>query len=124
MLRSMTVLFDADVSGQGIGAFSATRVNYLLFNLLEAGPEVRPFSARDSDYLGRIGWITLGVDVDIPGQIEAIAWRAPWWLNFVNTEVSGVPQTDSAANDFGIWATHARWSLTEGTEGHLFVYGV
>lgn len=124
LLRSMTVLFDSDVAGQGNTYFGAQRIQYMLFATLTQGSEVKPFSVRDDDYMARIGWVTLGALVTIPDVVEAVFWRAPWWINFLNTEISSIPQTDSAANDFGIWATHVRWSLTDGVLGHLLVVGV
>lgn len=124
MLRSMAVLYEADVTDQGIATFSPTRVQYMLFATMTIGSEAKAVSVRDDDYMLRIGWITLGVLVTIPDVIEAEFWRAPWWINFLNTEISAIPQTDSSANDFGIWADRVRWSLTNGLEGHLLVVGV
>jgi len=124
MLRSMSILFESDIAGTGTNYFGSQRVNYILFATLTIGSEAKPFSARDDDYLGRIGWVTLGALVAIPDVIEAVFWRAPWWLNFTNTEISSIPQTDVSANDFAIWATHVRWSLTDGMLGHLLVSGV
>lgn len=120
----MAVLYEANVSGTGIATFSATRVQYILFATTTIGSEAKAASVRDDDYMLRIGWITLGVEVAIPDVITAEFWRAPWWINFLNTEISSIPQTDYLANDFGIWADRVRWSLTTGLEAHLLVVGV
>lgn len=120
----MAVLYEADVSGTGIATFSPTRVQYMLFATLTIGSVARPVASRDDDFVLRLGWLTLGVEVSIPDVITAEFWREPWWLNFLNMEISAIPQTDYLANDFGIWADRVRWSLTPGAEGHLMVVGV
>lgn len=120
----MAVLFEGDVSDTGVATFSPTRVQYMLFATLTIGLQAKPVSARDEDFVLRLGWITLGVHVVIPDVIEADFWREPWWINFLNQEVSSVPQTDYLANDFGIWADRVRWSITPAAEGHLLVVGV
>jgi len=123
LLRSVAIYFEDDVSGVGDASFGAQRINYFLSHVLSYGPEVKEASVRDSDYLLRIGWITFGVDVNIPGIGSVTYWRAPIWLNFYNTEWSPIAQTDISAQDFAVWATRVRWSLSTGTEIHLLVVG-
>ena len=120
----MAILFESDVSGSGSASFSPTRVNYMLFHTTLVGPIPKPLAMADFDHCLRIGWLTLGVNVDIPeiGPIEY--WRPPIWINFFDTEWSAIPQTDVSANDFGTWADTVRWGLSNGVEGHLLVVGV
>lgn len=120
----MAVFHDALVSGVGSYNFGPQRINYFLWHTFDEGVESKAASARDSDYLLRLGWISFGTTVELPdlGTIEY--WRAPIWLNFYNTIWSPEPQTDSSAQDFAIWCTHVRWSLTTDVEGRLVVVGV
>ena len=124
LLRSMAIHFDSDVSGSGNYTFGATRINYFLFHTTTVGPIPKPVSMMDFDHCLRIGWITFGVSVDIPGIGPIEYWRAPIWINFFDTEWSPIPQTDVSANDFGLWADTVRWGLSNGVEGHLLVSGV
>lgn len=120
----MAILVERDISGTGIETFTATRVNWILFATLTIGYEAKPASARDSDYVLRLGWLALGSLLTIPDVITAEFWRAPEWINFLNTEVSSIPQVDYLANDFGTWADRIRWSLSGGCEAHIVVSGV
>jgi len=120
----MALLFDDTVSDAGEASFTATRVNYWFYHSFELGPMVQEVAVRDSDFLRRIGWVTLGTEIDVPDLGSLPFWREPIYLNFYNTLWSSVPQTDVAANDFGVWATRIRWSLSPGSVGRLVVFGV
>lgn len=120
----MALLFDDTISDTGSYDFGATRVNYWFFHTFELGSQAKAASARDIDYLLRMGWVTLGTQLEVPDLGTLEFWREPVWLNFYNTIWTSVPQTDVSANDFGTWATHVRWSLTTGMVGRLVVFGV
>lgn len=120
----MSIFFDDTISNVGSFDFGPQRVNYFLYHTFSLGPQAKEASARDSDYLLRIGWITFGTTVEVPDLGTLQFWREPIWLNFYNTIWTPVPQTDSSALDFAIWCTHVRWSLTTDTVGRLIVTGV
>lgn len=120
----MSTFFDDTISGAGSFGFGAQRINYFLYHTFELGPEAKAASVRDIDYLLRVGWITFGTTVEVPDLGTLEFWREPIWLNYYNTIWSPVPQTDIAAQDFAVWCTHVRWSITSGTVGRLIVVGV
>ena len=120
----MSIYYDATISGSGSAALSAQRVNYAFLHLTAVGSQARPLEAGDPDHFLRIGWFAFGTDITVPSYPTYRYWRNPIWIDFIDTLWTPIPQTNYAAQDDAIYATHVRWSLAMGATGRLVVSGV
>jgi hypothetical protein len=119
----VTVVFDSDIIGTGEADFGVgARVNFALAHIITRGPRVQKHQVDDGAV--QAGWFSFGNTSSVIDDTARTYWTKPIWIDFTNFEWHPVPTTDSAANDFGVWATRVRWYLYEGTTAWLYVYAV
>lgn len=119
----MTVLFDNDISGDGISDLVGS--NHVLFwecHLTALGGDVRELEVTAPDHILRAGWVSLGDRFTIGTGPFLDRWRQPVQLNFLETLWTPIP-SDSPGGSLSVLATRVRWHLSPGTLGHLFVFG-
>lgn len=117
-----SISFDDTVSGQGSSTLSTDRVLYLAYRVTVDGRRVR--SPRDADgaTLNGVGFVTLGNDVTAAGILSGDAWGPELWLN--SRQGQFIADGHEVFSGFLRWiADRFRWSLSEGTEAHIYILG-
>ena len=114
--------FEDTLTGSGSAALSGTRVLYVAWEITVEGPAVHQPSVWDTDMRLGVGHWELGNDLTSLGLISGVGYDEPHWLDTpIGQWVTRPTAVDTA---FGYtFADHIRWSLTEGTEVHLYVFG-
>lgn len=117
----MALLFDADISGDGIVDLGDAKVQYALFRGDAIGWETRTVDDGDnSDRVLRMGFLTFGFKGDAGDGVERYYWQPPIWLDWHNTE--WIPVQSFAGDGFQ-YARALRWGLSVDVLGHLWVNG-
>lgn len=119
----MPVYYDADISDSGAADLvGGSSVLYAAIHLTALGPLVTVPWAGETDHILRAGFVTLGDHFDIGDGDSHDWWRAPIWLDFVDTLWTPLPSGDSGGG-LVVQATRVRWSLSPSTTGHLHIFG-
>lgn len=120
----MPAYFDQTITDDGDAALSGgTQVLYFAFHMTIQGNVPRILDLATPDHMLRLGWVTFGRNVTMPGDIQRTYWMAPLFLNFANTRWQPEPNNNSAGA-MNLLADRVRWHLAEGAEGRLYVFGV
>lgn len=121
---SMPAYYDATVSGDGNAALAGgTNVIYFVFRTTVQGNIPRILDITAPDHLLRLGWISFGRDVTLPGDVARTYWMEPIFLNFLLTRWQPSPNNSSTSVLY-LLADRVRWHLADGAEGRLYVFGV
>jgi hypothetical protein len=117
------VLLDRDIANSGADSLSGgTGVLFVSVQVLTVGGEARPLEVADPDHYLRLGWFSLGDHFSVETGPELDWWRAPVYVDLLNTLWTPVP-TDSPGGSLTVQCTRIRWSLGPGTTAHLHVFG-
>lgn len=116
------VSFDDTITDSGSAALSGSRVLYVAWEILVEGPGVRQPSAWDTTMRLGVGHWEIGNDVTALGLISGVCYDSPHWIDTTLGQWIAIP--GEVGGSFGeAIADHIRWSLTEGTSVHLYVFG-
>jgi len=113
---------DIDISGTGIADLGGVQ-NLLFFGVFldVLGLDVRLTEPARTDHMLRAGWVALGDHFDAIGGVDRDYWRAPIWLDFPAV-LWTPPSTETISTvPVSLLASRLRWSLSDGTSGHIFV---
>ena len=95
---------------------------FMFIHLTHLGPETTIIDLAEPDHILRAGFISFGYDFDIGDGVTRTFWRAPIWLDWIDTEWTPLPQASPTGDSFVFFASRVRWSLSFNTTGHLYVY--
>lgn len=118
---AITVI-DEVVSGQGeidSGEYQMTWMDIHVTQLPDDLHRLAP--GVDDDRFARLGWVSFGYGENNNDDGFRNYWRAPIWIEFENFHWTPIPAY--FGGDLTIWTTRFRYSLAEGAEAHIWVYG-
>lgn len=116
------ITFDDTISGQGAAALSGSRVFYVAWEVTTLGPAVHEPNAWDTDALLAVGHWELGNALDSGGLIFGVGYDVPHWMGWHIGQWIAPPGVVGAEFSAAI-ADHIRWTVSDGTEVHLIVFG-
>jgi hypothetical protein len=117
-----SISYDDTVSGHGSVSLTTNRILYVAYEVTAQGRRVRTPRDADPDTLNGVGFISLGNDLTPAGIISGVGWAPEMWLNAVRGQF--IAEGYDFSTGYGRWfADHLRWSLSEGTEVHIYVLG-
>lgn len=116
-------LYDADIAGDGSAVLTGSNVFFLVCHLTATGGPVRELEQGSPDHILRAGWLSLGDQLNVIGGVDLEYWRAPIWLDFIDTLWTPVPSGIHAGAALTLLATRVRWHLAIGCAGHLYIFG-
>lgn len=115
---------DIDISGQGTyDVGSAANMLFWEVHLRNLGPFVTFPEAGNPDKILRAGFITWGDDNSVIDGTDFTYWKPAVWLEFVN-QIFTTPVDTIGGNSGTFVAHYFRWSLTPGTDGHIYGYAL
>lgn len=117
-----SVIYEDTLTGSGDSIMGGTRVFYVAWEITTPGPAIHPISSWDAYTLNRVGYWQLGNDLEPAGLISGIGWDEQHWMNWTIGQWVVSP-TLSGADFTAQLAQYIRWSLSPGTEVHLYVFG-
>lgn len=116
------ILVEGTVTDSGSDSIGATQALYVAWEVTVQGRRVRNPFAADTALLNGVGVLAFGTDLTGAGVISGIAWYPEIWLNW--SPGIWTPNPTLVGTEFGwIVADHIRWSLSEGTTVHFYVFG-
>jgi hypothetical protein len=117
-----SVIFDQTLTDAGFSLTGGSRVLYVAWEVTVLGPAVRSPQAWDATALLGVGHFELGNDLTGAAIISGIGYGEPHWLN---TPIGQwiVPPGEVGSDFSAAIAEYIRWSLTPGTEVHLYILG-
>lgn len=116
-------VFETDISGDGSAALGFGNVIYAVCHLSSVGGPVRELEQGSPDHILRAGWFAFGDTLNVIGGVNLEYWRAPIWLDFVNTLFTPLPSGIHAGAALVELGTIVRWHVAIGCAGHLYVFG-
>ena len=118
----MTVLYDADISGDGVDLMAGTNVIFAVWHLTTIDPLVRTLEPSAPDHLLRAGWFAFGDSLSVIGGVSAFYWQPPQWMDWVDGLWTPNPNTvaGAATSQYG---PRLRWHFNGTTAGHIYIYG-
>lgn len=117
-----SISFDDTVSGHGSATMTTNVVLYVAYRVTVDGRRVRTPRDADPDTLNGVGFVTLGNDITAAAILSGDAWGPEMWLNCRQGQF--IANGGLIDGTFIGWiADRIRWSLSEGTEAHIYVLG-
>lgn len=121
----MTVLLDAEITGNGQYNFGGNQVQYVLVSLDVLGPQVFVADLGNPDMLGQAGWFALGSRSLFQAETEQPFWTERHWINWQRFQWHPEPTVQAfTTGDLCVWASDIRWHLSPDTHGYLLVIGI
>src|SRR5258708_34849073 len=121
----MPFYFDGDVADSGAADLvGGSRVLYAACHLTALGNLVHGTGDGLADHVLKAGFFSIGDHFSIGVALPHDWWRAPIWLDFIDTLWTPVASADAANAPLCVQATRVRWFLTPGTHAHLSVFGI
>lgn len=117
----MGIKLDEILTGSGDFDLGNTQVAWMDIRVTAAGDAHKLAPGVDEDRYARLGWVSFGYGEDPEEDGFRNFWRAPIWIEFLDFHWSPVPQY--FGGDLVIWSNRFRYSLAEGAEAHVWVYG-
>jgi len=117
----MTVLYDADIAGDGVDLMAGSSVIYMVWYLNVLDPEVRQVHPSVPEYILRAGFISFGDSLAVIGGSN-FYWQPPIWLDWIRGMWTPTPNTvgGGPTEQYG---PRIRWHLNGTTAGHVYIFG-
>lgn len=117
-----STIFEDTLTNSGSSVMGGTRVLYVAWQVTVSGPGVHPPNSWDSVLTLGVGHWELGNDLTPLGILSGIAYGEPHWMNFEPGQWIAPPGLVGTEFSYAI-AQYIQWSLSPGTEVHLYVFG-
>lgn len=117
-----SVIFEDTLSDSGSSIMGGTRVLFVAWEVTTDGPLVRVPNQWDLDAIVGAGHWSLGNDLTPGGLISGIAFDVPHWI-YSRVGQWIVPPGQVGADFSAAVAQYIAWSISPGTEVHLYVFG-
>lgn len=117
-----STIFEATISGVDSDIMGGTHVYYVAWEVTVQGVRVRNSIEGDSAQLLGVGTFQLGNDLTPLGLISGVGFQEPHWMNSEIGQWIPTPGQVGASFTSAI-AQYIRWSISPGTEVHLYVFG-
>lgn len=117
-----SVIFEDTLTDSGSAVMGGTRVLFVAWEVTVEGPGVHTPNAWDVTSLIGVGHWELGNDLTPGGLISGLGFDSPHWIN---TEIGQwvAPPGQVGADFSSAIAQYIRWTISPGTEVHLYVFG-
>lgn len=117
-----SAIYEDTLVDSGSAVMGGSRVFYVAWEVIGAGPSVRNPSSWDLITQIGVGYWQLGNDLTSLGLISGDGWGEPHWIySEIGQWIAppGIVGTDFSA----AIADRIRWVLSPGTSVHLYVFG-
>ena len=117
-----SIIFDETLTDAGFSLTGGSRVYYVAWEVLVPGPAVHNPQSWDTDVWLGIGHFQFGNDLTAAGSISGIGYGDPHWMN---AEIGQwiVEPGDIGGTFASVIAEYIRWSISPGTQVHLYIFG-
>lgn len=117
-----SAIFEDTLVDSGSSIMGGTRVLFVAWEVTVSGPTVRNPSVWETDILLGVGQFQLGNDLTSGGILSGIAYGDAHWINSLLGQWV-VPPGAVGADFSAAVAQYIRWSISPGTQVHLYVFG-